>query len=466
MKTQSYILLFLLGLLSIIIIPLFLPNGGFVGDGPHYIRLAYYLPEVKWSLFPLGFPVFIKLASYFTQDYYWAVRFVNVLSYLAIGLFAYFKKFRFRETVLLLCTKIFFFGFFHTVSEGLFLTFMYFLFYYLYQFFNDNIKGIRFWLPAGILAAYLFSIRYTGLYIIFALLVFYLKYYWDRRNHLSFLNNDFAKFIIVSIAGILSYALFNYYNFGDFMGEGFRNKSQLKLFSDDFYSAIISLFNAFNPVLGIKFWSFSTATVIAEGVFWIINMIFIIFLIKMWRRSPKNIFYQLLMFIGLIYMLLMFVSAFFQGIEGLNTRMLCEAELCFFTVMIFLYFDQKRNEKAIFWLAVFSLAFNSLYVIKNPAYFPDRKKAVEKVFSKMKSKSYFFDDFAGKPKSTTYRIPVINKEFTHVHENLQTGPINGNIIMAKDPRINYNVKDTVRDKSKVIYNSEIESALSEFSNLK
>ena len=57
MKLSWYYFLFFASLLSVAVIPLFVPYGGIGADSISYFRLAYSIPDqVKTSLFPLGYP--------------------------------------------------------------------------------------------------------------------------------------------------------------------------------------------------------------------------------------------------------------------------------------------------------------------------------------------------------------------------------------------------------------------------
>ena len=463
MNIKSYYFLFFTGLVSIIFVSFFIPYGGLVGDSHHYFRLAHYFPNVKWSIFPLGYPLLIKLFHRFTNDYFFSARIINILCYLLIGVFSYYKKFFLKETIILLCTKIFFYTFFLTLPESVFLTLMYFLFFFFYKFFKENISTFKFVVWASIITLLLFTVRYTGLYIFFSLGLYY--FIWLHRGGFSRKTFKDGYFLYLVFAGVLicGYMIFNYFIFGDFMGEKYRNPSYLKLFSSVFYHQIISVFNSFNPLFAIKFWNITTVTAIAEGIFFIMNIFFLLFIVRLLRRVRKEKdkdadFYSMIFLVGGVYLILMFVSTFFQGIEALNVRTLCEASLCFFIVLIFLYFKFNMNEKIIFSLAVFSLIFNSLYTMKVPGNFLKNREVVKKALVHYKGKKYFLDNSGNQKKKTVYHIPLINKSFSWTHENIQPGHINGYIIYSLNPEIDMIEKDTA-NKSETLYNTQLEETI-------
>ena len=107
--------------------------GGIGADSLSYFGIAADLPRPETNLFPMGYPILIRLVYNVLQDYFWASKILNLLFTVIILLFSYYKKFYFRETVLLFMGKTFFTVFIGAASETLFLFLMYFLFFLLHQ---------------------------------------------------------------------------------------------------------------------------------------------------------------------------------------------------------------------------------------------------------------------------------------------------------------------------------------------
>lgn len=458
MRQTPYIVLFVFSLLSIAIAPFFLPYGGITADTISYVQLADSFPEVKWSLFPLGYPLLIKFFNFFTDDYFWAARILNIVLFAIIGLFSYLKQFYFRETVILLSTKIFFFCFFNSLSEAPFIFLLYFLLYFVHGYFYSERKSYRFYIPAALIMSLMFSVRYSGLYIYIGFGLFYLLHY-IRKENIQFWNSGFFRFLFLSGVGIGAYALFNFINFGDFAGEKFRHNPYLKGIGEEFFRNVLGVFNSFNPVLGIKLNSSSLLAYSVEGILLLINIVFIYFMVRIWKnhfRSYSKDFHVLLLSTGLVYSVFVFFTVFFQGIEELNMRILAESSFLYFYSVIFICYQEKKYEKIIFRLAVFSLLFNTFYPLKNSSNFLERKAFTEKKLTAMEGKKYYFIKDFKKVKPKVYKIPVINKEFSYGHENLQNSFIDGNIIMMKNPDILWILKDTVLQKEQVIYSTDLE----------
>lgn len=458
MKNFYYGLLYLMAIVCIWLVPLWIPYGGVTSDSVHYFRLGEQIPNVTWSIFPLGYPLLLKFFHLFCDDWFWAGKISGIAIYLAIAGFSYVKKFHFKETILLLMTKIFFYSFFNIISEGLFLALMYFLFYYVYQFFEGKKKGAGFFVPAAILVALMFSVRYSAVYLLVGMGLFYLWWFYRNRRKISFLKNDYFYFLLLSVVGIGMYGGFNYLNFGDFAGEKYRAKPYMTGIGEDFFRNVVSVFNSFNPVLGIKLQGHSTMVFGVEAVLMVINLVFIYFSVKVWRnyfRRNAGYFHQLLIMMGLVYTFFLFATIFFQGIEELNIRLLAESSICYFYSLIFICFHEKIYEKQLFWLAAFSLVFNSMYVLKVPENYLKRKATVEKIYSQMKGKKYYMIDDKNHVRVETYNIPILNKEIKYEHQNMNDAMVNGSIVMTKDPKVFWILKDTVRNKREVVYSSQL-----------
>jgi hypothetical protein len=114
MTEKKYIYLYFAILFFAIFIPFFISYGGIVADTLSYIKIADSIPDVKSNLFPLGYPLIIRFFHSFIHDYYFSARIISILTVLLIGVFSYYKKFYFKETVILFVPKFLFFA--YTIS--------------------------------------------------------------------------------------------------------------------------------------------------------------------------------------------------------------------------------------------------------------------------------------------------------------------------------------------------------------
>lgn len=457
MIEKKYFYLYFTILFLVVIIPFFIPYGGIVADTLSYIRIANDIPNIKSSLFPLGYPILLRFFYFLTNDFYFSGRIISILIVLFIGIFSYFKKFYFSETVVLLSTKIFIFCTYNLISEGLFLAGLYFLFYFINSLFAENKKGLSFILPTSILLSSLFLIRYSGIFIYLSFIIFFLLNF----KKIAFKNLKKEMFFTIILSGILIsiYMIFNYINFGEMMGETERfpvDKSNISL---DIIRNFLGIINLANPIFGVKPAHFTLITIVVEAILFIINITFIYFIFKIFRKEKtwkSNLTVVFLLITSITYLVFVIFTKFFQGIEELNTRMLSATSFCLFLAVIIIYFKTNFNKNIIFYLALFSLVFNVIYTVKEPQNFLKRKAEVERQIENIKGKKYYFDDFKKVEKNRNeYHIPILNKTFYYEHGNQQKSFINGNIIMAKKPEITLLLKDTVQDKKLIIYSSAI-----------
>lgn len=75
--------------------------------------------------------------------------------------------------------------------------------------------------------------------------------------------------------------------------------------------------------------------------------------------------------------------------------------------------------------------------------------------SKFTGKKYLYNDEENLVTITTYDFPVIHKSFKYKHTNSQQGSLKENIAGSLNPKIKWLLNDTVQDKSKVLYTSQL-----------
>lgn len=136
-NNNIYILLNILIFFSILYSPFFRIDGGVSDDTYNYIKVALAIPHLKTSVFPIGYPLLIKLINLFVNDFYFTTRIIAIFGYLFILLFSYFKRFYFKETSLLMGMKMFTI-FMFSYSETLFLPLFYVLIFLIHKFFSSE----------------------------------------------------------------------------------------------------------------------------------------------------------------------------------------------------------------------------------------------------------------------------------------------------------------------------------------
>ena len=59
--------------------PFFFSYGGIGADSLSYFGIAADLPNPETNLFPLGYPILLRLVYTIVEDYFWASRILNFL---------------------------------------------------------------------------------------------------------------------------------------------------------------------------------------------------------------------------------------------------------------------------------------------------------------------------------------------------------------------------------------------------
>ncbi len=433
----------------------FVSFGGIGADSLSYFGIAADLPAPKTNLFPLGYPVLLRLAHFFSEDYFWASKILNALFTIIIMFFSYYKKFYFRETVLVFAGKTFYFVFFNAMSEGSFIFSMYFLLYFLHQIFSENKNLYINTFGASMMMICMFFFRYSGVYIYLSIVLFVILFFFKLKEKTYF--KALILFIIISGVGIGSYLSLNYFHFGSFTGEGLRGKAG----DHSFLQLIRNLFglvNAVDPFIAIKPISSSFGSIAFQFVVFVIDLFIFRYMFQYYKKAKETSlfsFHILLWIMAGFYGIALLVSGWFQQIEEMGVRLMAASNFCLFFSFLILYFKNNSSDKMIWRISCFFFVFLVLYGLKDPGYYLENKNKIEPQMSKFKDKTYLYNDEKNSITATTYYFPLINKSFKYNRTNNQKGKLKEGIAGTLNPKIKWIKEDTVRDKSKVLYTSQL-----------
>lgn len=430
-----------------------LSYGGIGADSLSYFGIAADLPQLKTNLFPLGFPFLIKIYHYIFQDYFWATKFLMLTMISGILFFSWFQKFFFKETVLLFCGKTLFFVFVNIGSEGPFLFLLYFLFYFLYQIFH--LKKDKFFeiLMASLLIVCLFTVRYSGIYILLGLISF-AGYLLIKKTEKQMLKS-LILIVLLSGSGTGAYLIFNLYTYGSFTGENLRGKPA-GFFAVYIFRDVMGIINSVNPFIGIKPASQSFLSLAFQFCLMVVDLFllrYMIQLVKMKKMSINLNFHRLIWTIAGVYAMMLFLSGLFQQIEEMALRLLAATNFLFFFSFLIIYFKNLKSDKWIFRICCIFFAFLVLYNLKMPVNYLKSRAVIAKQMPKYKDKKYLINNEKGIIKSTIYIVPVINKSFSYNHTNSQAGELKQSIAGSINPEIKWLKYDTIPNKSEALYTS-------------
>lgn len=392
-KNITYILLNIVIFISIIVTPFFRIDGGVSDDTFNYVRIAYHLPHLISSVFPVGYPLIIKLANLFSNDYYISTRIIACLSYLLIVLFSFVKKFYFKETTLLMGMKIFTI-FTFSYSETLFLPFFYLLIYLLFRFFKSDYKTKSLIFTISLLLVILCTIRYSSIFIIGGF-IFMLGFELIKNQRDFKLIKSLTTIILLAGLGISVFLSFNYYFTGGFVGENNRNSSNYSNIGASVFiikNIFFSFLNAMNPILNlirINFLIFIISVLISLTSFIVVTFL----LFKLIMKKQLDLFRMILLcisfsiFIGLIY------SSFTTGIDGLHIRLALPAYFCIYFILLISY----NGNKFVFPIVLLSLTVNMLVAYFESFKYLEKRENVKEYVLKSKKSKYYFNDIGRIP---------------------------------------------------------------------
>lgn len=229
-----------------LLIRTFFSSGEIPPDGIQYLLQAKDFCTYKVN-FPLGYPLFIKIISFFSGSYLIASKIINILSFATIICFSRYKNFFFKETVLLFCFYPFINFFPSTLSEPLFFLLNYLIIYMIYHLEEKNIS-LKTSAVFFILFFLLVSVRFTGIFILFSLNIYTL--YLIKTKQISLKN--FLTVNILSSLGAISYLVINYLYSGFALGDRrhlLTGNKDIIAFSKEFILSVFRDFSFLNEIL-------------------------------------------------------------------------------------------------------------------------------------------------------------------------------------------------------------------------
>lgn len=415
-----YFSLNFLTLISVVILPFLRIDGGITDDLLYYIKIGNSFPNFKNSVWPIGYPIAIRLVNFITQDLYFATRVIAVTGFLFIILFSFAKKFYYKETSILLALKTFT-VFSYSLSETLFLPFFYVLLYLLYHFLKCKRNNLSDILKISLLFTILLTIRYSAIFIVGGLILLVL-FELMKRDKQKKLIKDLVSIILFSAVGFLIFLYYNYTNTGAVMGENFRNPSLMQkttVFEFIIKNIIFSFFNAMNPIIDVI--RINTFLFLSSVVLSLISVILIVFCISKTILKKRETDFQILLlfiafsaFLGLVY------SSLTTGIDGMHIRLSISVYFCIYFFILISF-----KEKLIYSLpfAISSILFNFLIVNQDSFNYLKKRENVKEYVLKRKSLQYYYNDIHAIPTETGgtitsnfFTIFFINPSIIEIHK--------------------------------------------------
>lgn len=219
-------------------------NGRVSPDSIRFMRQARVFPIIDNTTAPLLYPLSLKLFSVFGGEF-WASKIVGILSYLFIVIFAWKKKFYFKESILVGGLFSFVSLYAATLSEALFFPFAFLFFYVARKIILEEYSKNAAIFLLSLTLILLFNVRYIGLFFMGGTFVFGLLN--SKKN----LGRIYIIASIIALLYVVGYKLlfvdtFNQNYVNQFLEIGLKPTLQL---IKEFFTAIATSFNPFIHIL-------------------------------------------------------------------------------------------------------------------------------------------------------------------------------------------------------------------------
>ncbi|WP_228453986.1 hypothetical protein [Chryseobacterium fistulae] len=156
-----------------------------------------------------------------------------------------------------------------------------------------------------------------------------------------------------------------------------------------------------------------------------------------------------------VYAFSLLISGWFQQIEEMSVRLMAASNICLFFSFLILYFQNVNSDKLILRVGSLFFVFLTLYNIKDPGNYLENKNKIKPQMAKFSHKKYLYNDEKNKVTTTIYYFPIIDKTLKYPHTNNQKGKLKESIAGTINPQIKWLKYDTVQDRSKVLYTSQL-----------
>lgn len=210
-------------------------------DSISYVRFAHIFPIIDRTTWPPGYPIGIKFFTLFGLDEFWGSKALGICALLFIVLFANYKKFYAKESIITCSLFSFVSIFSFTMSEALCLPFVFLFLYISHLTITKQISQLKaiFYLSINLIVLY--NIRYSSLFIIGATGLFGLLC-WRKTFGKTFIISGIIGIIYVILFKLLYLDYFNENYIKDSLITDLHTTPELLL---QFFQGITTTFNPF-----------------------------------------------------------------------------------------------------------------------------------------------------------------------------------------------------------------------------
>lgn len=302
-------------------------------DSIRYMRFAHVFPIIDNTTTPLGYPLSIKLFTYFGFDEFWSSKAVGIFAFLFIVIFAWKKKFYLRESIVIGTLFGFISIYSYTMSEALVLPFVFLFLYTAHLIVVEKLVKWKavFYLSLSLIALY--NIRYSSLFIIGGTGLFGLIM-WKKKYARIFIFSAFIGCLFIVLYKFLFLDYFNENYIKQSLEIGLYPTSKLL---PEFFQGLATTFNPFIHIADPN-GGFINYGIYGIGFF---NILLIVFLFIRDKLSETEVFFIVISISGI---LCSYFIQYFYPVNALDYRLLAPFSLPIWLIYfkkLFTFFDIK-----------------------------------------------------------------------------------------------------------------------------
>ncbi len=278
-------------------------------DSIRYIGQAWAFPEINNTTAPLGYPWLISLGELFGMEYFWFSKIVALGILLGFLFFCYKKQF-FGKEILLTCTFISSVSVISaTLSEFTFIGALGVFYYYLNKFLLKKESKLVDILVLSVLILVLFMVRYAALFTWSPLILLPLVFKLSKAKVRYLMATVF-----LSLLWMISYVLI-VTQFAPIQKSHYELKTNVLEMTWEFIRGLFTEFNPFSHMYFEGFYILQIPVLLfGLGVF--------LFLIKKLRNAQWEKKESIILFLSVLGMIQLFLSAFIYSMDEMNYRLL------------------------------------------------------------------------------------------------------------------------------------------------
>lgn len=331
-------------------------------DSIRYMRFAHVFPTIDNTTTPLGYPVSIKIFTFFGADEFWSSKIVGISAFLFILFFTWKKKFFFKESVVLCALFSFLSIYSYTMSEALILPFVLLFLYTCSLIIEGRLEKGKavFYLSLSLIALY--NIRYSSLFIMAGTGLFGLIFL-KRKYSAVFIISGLTGGIFVVLYKFLFIDYFNQNYVNEFLEIGLHPTSRLLV---ELFQGLCTTFNPFihiaNPGGGIINYA-----IYGIGL---LNILLICWLFIRYKLSEIEFFF---VFISISGIVCSYLIQYFYSVNPIDYRLMAPFSFAVWLVYfrkLFLLFNNN-----VYAIGFLSLASGMLFTwLSKGNYLENRKQ--------------------------------------------------------------------------------------------